>query len=164
MKQNMRSGTAYICRAAVIAALYVVLTLISAAFGFSSGAVQFRLSEMLCVLPVFTSAAIPGLAIGCFVANLVSGGVWLDVLFGSLATLLGAAAAYALRRWPYLAPLPTIIANVVIVTPILVWVYHVDTVWYLAAAGVALGEIVCCGVLGSVLTVALRNRKLFLKK
>ena len=73
-------------------------------------------------------------------------------------------AAYALRRWPYLAPLPTIIANVVIVTPVLVWVYHVDTVWYLAAAGVALGEIVCCGVLGSVLTVALRNRKLFLKK
>ena len=161
MNTKMRSSAAFICRTAVIAALYVVLTLISSAFGLSSGAVQFRISEMLCVLPVFTPAAIPGLAIGCFVSNLVSGGVWLDVIFGSLATLIGAALAYVLRRYPYLAPVPTIVANVLIVTPVLVWVYKVDTVWYLAAAGVALGEIVCGGIMGTVLTAALRRRRVF---
>lgn len=164
MNTKMRGSAAYICRAAVIAALYVALTLLSSAFGLSSGAVQFRISEMLCVLPVFTPAAIPGLAIGCLVSNLVCGGVWLDVLFGSLATLIGAALAYALRRYPYVAPIPTVISNVVIVTPVLVWVYKVDTVWYLAAGGIALGEIVCAGVMGTILTVALRRRKVFAAK
>ncbi len=158
MKTKIRISTAAVCRAAVIAALYVVLTLLASALGLASGAVQFRISEMLCVLPVFMPAAIPGLTIGCFIANLLSGSVWLDVVFGSLATLLGALGAYALRRRPYLAPLPTIVANVVIMTPVLVLVYRVEQVWYLAAAGVALGEIVCCGILGTALTRMIRSR------
>lgn len=158
MKNKLRFSTRGLCRAAVIAALYVVLTLISSAFGLASGAVQLRISEMLCVLPAFMPSTIPGLTIGCFIANLVSGGVWLDVIFGSLATLAGALGAYALRRWPYVAAIPTIIANVVIMTPVLVLVYRVETVWYLVAAGVALGELVCCGILGTALAVALKKR------
>lgn len=161
MKNKLRLSTRGVCRAAIIAALYVVLTLLSSAFGLASGAVQLRISEMLCVLPIFMPSAIPGLAVGCFIANLVCGGVWLDVLFGSLATLLGALGAYALRRAPYAAAIPTIVANVVIMTPVLVLVYRVETVWYLAAAGVAVGEVVCCGILGTALTVLLRRRRIF---
>ena len=83
MKKQMRRSTAYLCRGAMIAALYVVLTLLSAAIGLSSGVIQFRLSEMLCVLPVFTSAAAPGLTVGCLIANRVTGAPGRDVLFGS---------------------------------------------------------------------------------
>lgn len=65
--------TKYITRSAVIAALYVALTAVSAAFGLSSEAVQIRISEALCVLPVFSSSAIPGVAIGCMISNLIFG-------------------------------------------------------------------------------------------
>lgn len=161
MNNKLHRSTRGMCRAAIIAALYVVLTLISSAFGLASGAIQLRISEMLCVLPVFMPSAIPGLTVGCFIANLVCGGAWLDVIFGSLATLLGALGAYALRHLPYAAAIPTILANVVIMTPVLVLVYRVETVWYLAAAGVAVGEVVCCGILGTALTATIRGRRIF---
>ena len=80
----------FITQGAVVAALCVVLTLISQALGLLSFDVQFRFSEALCIMPLFTFAAVPGLAIGCVIANLLTGGAPWDVVFGSLATLIGA--------------------------------------------------------------------------
>ncbi len=160
----MKKSTLLLTRAAVIAALYVVLTELSAIIGLSSGVIQFRLSEALCVLPVFTASAIPGLAVGCVLANLLTPGVviW-DVIFGSLATLLGALAAYALRRWKYLAPLPTIAANVLIIPLVLRYAYSIEGAIPFFMLTVGIGEAVMCGGLGTVLTVTLSRRagKLF---
>lgn len=159
MNLKMKKHTAFICRAAVIAALYVVLTWLSAQFGLASGTIQFRLSEALCVLPIFTSAAIPGLAIGCLLANLLTGAVVWDVIFGSLATLIGAVVARMLKRLPFLAPIPTIISNMVIVPFVLRFAYGVpDAIWFLMIT-VGIGEIVCCGGLGTLLYLALKPRK-----
>ena len=90
----------YTARGALIGALYVVLTLVSALFGLSSGVIQFRISEALCVLPIFMPEAIPGLFIGCIVSNLIAGGVFWDIVFGSIATLIGAILARLLRKLP----------------------------------------------------------------
>lgn len=158
MKRKMHQSTIYLCRAAVIAALYVVLTLLSAALGISSGVIQFRLSEALCVLPVFTSAAVPGLTVGCLIANLVTGAPVWDVVFGSLATLLGALGAYALRRWKFLSSLPTVLANAAIIPLVLIFAYDVPDGWLFLVGTVSLGELVCCTGIGSVLVAALDKR------
>ena len=99
----------YITQSAMIAAIYVVLTLFISAFNLASGAIQIRISEALTVLPAFTPAAIPGLFIGCFISNLISGGLILDVIFGSLATLIGACGTYLLRKWKWAVPIPPIL-------------------------------------------------------
>lgn len=82
----------------MIAALYVVLTYITNLLGLASGTIQVRFSEALCILPVFTPAAIPGLFIGCLISNLITGGIIWDIIFGSIATLLGALGTYFLRK------------------------------------------------------------------
>ena len=92
----------FLTQAAMIAALYVVLTFIANAFGLASGVIQVRLSEALTVLPFFTPAAVPGLYVGCLLANLLTGGCLLDILVGSLATLIGALGTRALRKWKWL--------------------------------------------------------------
>lgn len=138
-------------RAALIAAAYVVLTYLSSLFGLSSGVVQLRLSEALTVLPVFTGAAVPGLFIGCIVANFLTGAAPYDVLFGSLATLIGAVGTYLLRRAPRaVTALSPILANTVIVPFILTFVYGVpDALWFLFLT-VFLGEVLSAGVLGVI--------------
>ena len=119
----MNKNVIFICQAAIIAALYVVLTMLIGAF--ASGPIQIRISEALTVLPCFTPAAIPGLTIGCFFANLFTGCAAPDVLFGTLATLLGALGSYALRnRSKWLVPLPPVIANTIIVPFVLRYAYH----------------------------------------
>ena len=112
-KENiiMRKSTPvlYLTYAGVIAALYIVLTWFSALFGLSGmGAIQLRLSEALCVLPYFTAAAVPGVTVGCLLANVFTGAALPDIIFGTLATLLGAIGTRLLRRYRYLAPLPPI--------------------------------------------------------
>ena len=158
MKQTK---TLYLTRAAVIAALYVALTYVASLFGLSSGVIQLRLSEALTVLPVFTSAAIPGLYIGCLLANLRTAAAPYDVLFGSLATLIGAIGTHLLRRAPrVVATIPPIIANTVIVPFILMWVYQVpDALWFLFLT-VLIGEVLSAGVLGVlVYSVVNKNKK-----
>ena len=140
----------FITQAAMIAAIYVVLTLFISAFNLASGAIQIRISEALTVLPAFTPAAIPGLFIGCLISNLISGGMLLDVIFGSLATLLGALGTYLLRKWKWAVPVPPILANTLIVPFVLAYVYHFPggVPYFMLTVGI--GEIISCGVLGMI--------------
>jgi uncharacterized membrane protein len=158
----MNKKTLFITQAAIIAALYVVLTYFIAAFNLASGAIQFRISEALTILPIFTPAAIPGLFVGCLISNTITGCVVTDIIFGSLATLIGAIGTYMLRKLPYLAPLPPIIANAFIVPFVLQYAYGIgDAYWYLVLT-VGAGEILSCYVLGIILYHALKGvRKIF---
>ncbi len=151
--------TLYIANGAMIAAIYVVLTLLLAPISY--GAMQVRISEALCILPMFTSSAIPGLFMGCLLANLLGGAVIWDVIFGSLATLIGAAGSYLLRKNRWLVPIPPIAANVVIIPLVLKYAYGVDMALPLLAGYLAVGEIVSCYVLGEILCSALKRLKPF---
>lgn len=137
--------------AGIIAALYVVLTMISAMLGLSSGVIQFRISEALTILPYFTPAAIPGLFLGCLIANILSGSIVVDVIFGSVATLIGAIGSYILRKYKYLVALPPVISNMVIVPFVLKYAYHLDDAMWFMAITVGIGELVCCCGLGNML-------------
>ena len=116
-----KQKTLYLTKSAIIAALYVATTLLSASLNLAFGPLQLRLGEALCILPVFTPAAIPGLFIGCILANLLGGAIPLDVVFGSVATLLGALGTYVLRNRPVLSLFPPIAANTAIVP---LWLYY----------------------------------------
>lgn len=159
----MKKKVLFITQAALIAALYVVLTYFIDAFQLASGAIQFRISEALTILPVFTPAAIPGLFIGCLLSNLITGCVIWDIVFGSLATLIGAAGTYALRKLPYLAPMCPVLANMLIVPFVLKYAYRLgDAYWFLVVT-VGAGEILACYVLGLLLYQALKRcRKIFI--
>ena len=150
--------TKRICRAGVIAALYVVLTYLASLLGLSSGVIQVRLSEALCILPIFLPAAIPGLAVGCLLANALTGAVVMDIVLGPVATLAGAVGTWLLRRHPRLAILPPILANVIIVPWVLRYGYGMpDAIWYMMLT-VGAGEVISVGGLGTVLYEALRRR------
>lgn len=151
----------FLTQAAMIAALYVVLTFIANTFGLASGVIQLRLSEALTILPFFTPAAIPGLYIGCMLANLLTGGCLLDILAGPLATLIGAVAARALRRHTWLLPLPNIIANTVIVPFVLVVGYGLQDAWWYLMLTVGIGEILSSGVFGMLLLRLLKKYSSF---
>ena len=147
--------------AAVIAALYVVLTYVASAMGLASFAVQVRFSEALTILPIFTTAAIPGLFAGCVLANILTGCAMWDVVFGSIATLIGALGTYFLRKHKFLATIPPIIANTIIVPFVLLNVYNLEGTYWFFALTVCLGEIISCGILGNVLRKSLEKRNLF---
>ena len=149
----MSKNTAFITHAAAIAAIYVVLTLIFAPISY--GEVQVRISEALTILPFFTPAAIPGLFIGCLIANFLGGSIILDVIFGSIATLIGAAGTYLLRNNRWLAPLPPIISNAIIVPLVLRYGYGVPLPIPMLMLFIAIGEIISCYVLGEILLTVL---------
>lgn len=159
---NSTVSVRYLTTAAIIAALYVVFTGISAAFGLASGVVQIRLSEALTVLPFFTNAAVPGVTIGCLLANLLTGAPLPDIIFGTLASFLGVLGASILRKKKYLVALPTIISNAIIIPLVLQYAYSVpDAFWYLFLT-VGAGEVISAGILGTLLLQVLQKRKLFL--
>ncbi len=154
--KNRNPKVLRITQSAVIAALYVVLTLVFAPISF--GPVQVRIAEALCILPMVTPAAIPGLFIGCLIANLIGGGIMLDVIFGSLATLIGAVFGYMLRNNRWLVPLPAVIANALIVPFVLRYGYGVlDVAIPVLMFQILLGEIAGCYVLGELLGTALHK-------
>lgn len=158
MKRNTQKRVRYITLSATIAALYVVLTLISAAFGLSSGAIQLRISEALCVLVAFTPAAIPGLTIGCLISNLVASANILDIIFGTLATFLGALGGYYLRKKKWLITLPTLLSNVIIVPLVIVYGFGVkDMALPLVALTVGIGEFLSATVFGTGLLLILQK-------
>lgn len=145
----------FICQAAVIAALYVVLTYVFSAF--ASGVIQVRVSEALTILPAFTPAAIPGLVIGCLLSNTLTGCVLLDIIFGSVATLIGALGSYALRRHTWLVPIPPIVSNMIIVPFVLRFAYGATDAFPFMMATVGAGEIISCYLLGMILYGALKK-------
>ena len=154
----------FITQAAMIAAIYVVLTLFVSALNLASGAIQIRISEALTILPAFTPAAIPGLFIGCLISNLISGCMLWDIVFGSLATLIGALGSYLLRKWKYAVPVPPILANTIIIPFVLSYVYHLPEGIPYFMLTVGIGEILSCGVLGMILyNVLCRHRNVIFK-
>ena len=160
----MNKKTIYLTHSALIAAMYVTLTFAANLLGLASGVVQVRLSEVLTILPLFTPAAVPGLFVGCILANLLTGcAVW-DVVFGSLATLLGALGTYYLgRKSKYLAPVFPIISNAVIVPFVLQYVYGAQELWLYLFVTVGIGEAISCGVLGLLLHKVLSHTDIFQK-
>ena len=162
MKKTTRSNIRHLTYAAIIAALYTALTLIAAAMGLSSGVIQVRLSEALTVLPMLTPAAIPGLTIGCFISNLITGCIPVDVALGTIATLIGAMGTRLLRKYhPIFAPVPPILANTLIVPWVLKYGYGVNGGIPYFMATVGAGEIISCGVLGLILLYATKDRRIF---
>lgn len=149
----------FLTQAAMIAALYVVLTFLANLLGLASGVIQVRLSEMLTILPYFTAAAIPGVTIGCLLSNILTACSLLDIVFGTFATLLGATGSYLLRRNKFLVPLPPIVANTIIVPWVLRISYGVpDAIPYMMVT-VGIGEIISCGLLGMILLFSLNKYK-----
>ncbi len=140
----------FITQAAMIAAIYVVLTVFISAFNLASGAIQVRISEALTVLPAFTPAAIPGLFIGCLISNTVTGCVPLDIVFGSLATLIGACGTYFLRKIKFAVPVPPILANTLIVPFVLTYAYQIPGGIPYLMLTVGIGEVISCGILGMI--------------
>lgn len=148
----------FLTQAAMIAALYVVLTLIFQPFSF--GEIQVRIAEALTILPAFTPAAIPGLFIGCLIGNIIGGSVLPDIVFGSLATLIGAYFTYLLRKQnKFLAPLPPILSNIAIIPFVLYYAYGVNLPIPFMMLTVGIGEVISCGVLGMILYTPLQKHR-----
>lgn len=163
MKHENQTGK-LLAQGGMIAALYVVLTLLSAAFGLSSGAVQLRLSEALTLLPCFFPGAVPGLFVGCLLSNLLTGGILWDVVVGSLASLLGALGTRLLRKNRWLAMLPPILSNILLIPPVLAWGYRLEGTIPFFMLTVGIGEVLSCGVLGQLLYSAMEKRRLWSRK
>ena len=156
--------TRYVTQAALIAALYVVLTYLAAAMGLSSGIIQIRFSEALTILPYFMSSAVPGLFVGCILANLLTGCALWDIVFGSIATLMGAVITYLLRdKNKFLAPVAPILSNTIIVPFVLKYVYGMSGGLPYFFLTVFIGEVLSCGVLGMILLYSLEKHKKYLK-
>lgn len=167
MKKNGKTNVYYLSYAAIIAAVYVVLTISIAPFAW--GPIQFRVSEMLCVLPLFTPAAIPGVTLGCLIANIMIGSPLPDIVFGSLATFIGALLTFILTKKArengretemkarVLAILPPILSNSIIIPFVLKYAYGLpDAVWFMAVT-VGIGEVLAVGVLGNILITVLKR-------
>ena len=156
MKRVQRNKVLFIAQAAMIAAIYVVLTLIGASFAY--GEIQVRFSEALTILPAFTPAAIPGVFLGCLISNILGGCILPDIIFGSLATLIGAIFTWMLRnRNKYLAPVPPIVANMIVVPFVLKYGYMVPLPIPFLMLTVGIGEVISCGILGMILYTALKR-------
>ena len=163
MKQQTSIKIHFMATAAMIAAIYVALTMIGAAFSF--GEIQVRFSEALTILPAFTPAAVPGLFIGCLLSNILGGCILPDIIFGSLATLIGAFFTWKIRNLnKYLAPVPPIIANALIVPFILKFGYQLPLPVPFMMVTVGIGEVISCGVLGMILYKSLAKYKNILFK
>ena len=161
-----------ITQGAIIAALYVVLTMVANAMGLANHAIQIRFSEALCILPFFTVAAIPGLTVGCLISNILTGAMVWDVLFGSLATLLGAIGTYLLRKNKVLMMFPPVLANALIVPFVLRYGYGItwmlgEVEWSIPyfAITVGIGEIISvCGLGGMLLKALLPYKNVIFKE
>ena len=152
-----KSQVLSITQAALIAAMYVALTMLSNAVGLASGVIQVRISEALTILPYFTPVAIPGLFVGCLLSNILAGGVVWDVIFGSLATLIGAVCTYWLRKVKWLAPVPPIVSNMLIIPFVLRYAYGAPDSLPFMMLTVGAGELISAGVLGMLLLLALEK-------
>ena len=171
--KNQSQRAQYLAQGAMIGAIYMVLTLLAALANLAYGPVQFRFSEALTILPAFTPAAVPGLAVGCLLANIWSGYGVADMVFGTLATLLAAVCTRMVRNIrfkniPVLAPLPPVLLNAVIIGLEIAILSTEGFSWagfWAAALSIGAGELVICYGLGLPLAAALqkvgKKRKIF---
>lgn len=157
-----RKRLVYITEASAIAALYTVITIAIGPLG--SAAIQCRIPEAMCVLAIFTPAAIPGMTLGCLISNIATGCLWQDVLFGTLATLIGVIGARLLRRIWWLTPLPTVISNTLIVPFVLAYAYHAEDGIPFLMLTVGIGEVISAYVLGIALYFAFRKNARYIFK
>lgn len=157
----MRSKTQLLALNGVIAAAYAALTLVASAMNLAYGPVQFRFSEALTVLPFLFPGTWPGVFVGCLVANLLSPYGPIDIIIGSLATLIAALLTQKTSH-TWLAPLPPVVCNMVLVGGMLAW-YEVGfsaqfpALFAVNALWVGIGEAVVCYVLGILLLRAIPN-------
>ena len=158
---KMKKRTLYLCYGALVAALYVALTFFSKLLGLDSGAIQIRFSEALCILPIFMPSSIWGLTVGCLLSNILVAAHPVDILVGPIATLIGALGTYALRRFKWLAPLPAVLSNALIIPFVLAYAYGVETAIPLMMLTVGLGELISVYVIGGAFMVTARR---FLEK
>ena len=160
--KQQRARLIWLSTAAIIAALYVVLTYLAMALGLDKNAIQIRFSETLVVLAFVTPAAIPGLTVGCFLANILTGCAPLDILLGPVATFIGAVGAFLFsklknqRVWRFFCTLPNILANTVIVTFVCIVCYTAPEARSASlipfyASTIFLGELISSGILGTAL-------------
>ena len=147
----------YITETAVIAALYVVFTYLSSIFGLDKGVIQLRLSESLVALLAFTGAAVPGLTIGCLIANLLTGSVVIDIVVGPIATFIGAIVGRLIKKHTYAVLLPNIISNTVIIPFILKYAYGTEGALPFFFVTVGAGEVISSGVFGAILIFWLKK-------
>ena len=156
-RPKKKFGVRELVQGAIIAAIYALLTIFLAPI--SSGLIQCRVSEAMCILPYFTFSAVPGLFIGCLLANLLTGMAAYDVVFGSLATLLAAYLTYALRNKvpKYLAPMPSVVVNALVVGWLLTSIYGFEVSFWVAAGYVAIGQAIACFALGLPLMTLLER-------
>ena len=157
--RNNHSLALRITQGAMIAAIYVALTLMFAPISF--GPLQIRIAEMLSILPMFTAAAVPGLFVGCLLANMLGGAIIWDIIFGSLATLIGAWLGHLLRHNRWLVPVPAVAANTVIVPLVLKYGYgYTEIPLLLLMIYILIGEVLSCYVLGEIFgSVLIRRRR-----
>jgi len=148
--KNSSNKVLYLAQAAMIAAIYVVLTVVGASLAFG----------------VFTPAAIPGLFVGCLIGNTLGGAILPDIIFGSLATLIGAIFTWSLRnKSKFLAPVPPVVANIIVVPFVLKYAYMVPLPIPFMMLTVGVGEVISAGVLGLILYGALNKyRGIIFKK
>lgn len=147
----------HMVQAAMIAAVYVALTLPIQPIAY--GPIQFRVSEALTILPYFTSAAIPGVTIGCFLSNILMGAPLPDIIFGTLATLIGTVFSRMLRRQKFLVCIPPILSNALIIPWVLKFAYEFEDAVPFMMLTVGAGEVLAAGVLGTMLLLALERCK-----
>ena len=154
-----KMSTKFMVQGAMIAAIYVILTKIFEPISF--GPMQCRVSELLTILPIFTPAAVPGVFVGCLVGNILGGCHMIDIIFGSLTTLLAAFLTYKLRKNWFIAVIPPIVLNGLIVGGYLPAVYGMDIPVWLSMVYVACGQVISCGICGLLLTKVLDKTPIF---
>ncbi len=171
MKKNK---VQFLTQSAIIAAMYAVLTIVAMMMNLAFGSVQFRFSEALTILPVFTPAAIPGLSIGCFIANLSSPFGMVDWIFGTLASLLSALLTYYFRNikikgLPILSFLAPVILNALIIGFEITCIsadgiFNVANfslpIFYSIALSVGIGQLAMCVGLGVPLYLLMKKTKI----
>ena len=151
-------------RAALIGAMYVALTYLSSLFGLSSGVIQVRISEALLVLPAFLPETVPGLFIGCLISNILTGCMPWDIVFGSLASLVGMIGCGLLKKHPYLAPIPYALANMIVIPFVVKIVYGAPEAMPLIFLTVGIGEIISVFGFGIPLYLILKKHQKHLFK
>jgi len=155
--KNSDKKVAFMAQGAMIAAIYVALMVPFAPISY--GPVQFRVSEALAVLPYFTPAAVPGVTLGCLLSNFFIGAPWPDVVFGTLATLVGAVASYRVRKNKWLVWIPPVVSNALLIPWVLKLAYGVEELIPFMMLTVGIGEILAVGVLGNILLLALERSR-----